>query len=79
MPRSGYVLYADFTGHRGKKSVIFIMESFEAFISHKNQALLYNLLDVAQSDRTPIAVIGLTTCHVSKLIIMVYMMYTGDQ
>ena len=44
-----------------QKSLIFIMEEFDQFTSHPRQTLLYNLLDVAQSRKTPIAVIGMTT------------------
>ncbi|KAI9878841.1 MAG: hypothetical protein M1830_010364 [Pleopsidium flavum] len=42
-------------------SVIFIMDEFDLFTSHPRQTLLYNLFDVAQSRKAPIAVIGLTT------------------
>lgn len=41
------------------KSSIFILDDFELFTQHKNQTLLYNLFDVAQSRQAPIAVIGL--------------------
>lgn len=44
-----------------QKSLIFIMEEFDQFTSHPRQTLLYNLLDVAQSQKTPVAVIGMTT------------------
>jgi origin recognition complex subunit 4 len=43
------------------KSVIFIMDEFDLFATHARQTLLYNLLDIAQSRKAPIAVIGLTT------------------
>jgi len=43
------------------KSVIFIMDEFDLFTSHPRQTLLYNLFDVAQSRKAPIAVLGLTT------------------
>ena len=43
------------------KSVIFIMDEFDLFASHPRQTLLYNLLDIAQSKKAPIAVLGLTT------------------
>lgn len=42
-------------------SVIFIMDEFDLFTSHPRQTLLYNLFDVAQSRKAPIAVLGLTT------------------
>ncbi|XP_038607068.1 origin recognition complex subunit 4 isoform X3 [Tachyglossus aculeatus] len=40
--------------------VLFILDEFDLFAHHKNQTLLYNLLDVSQSAQTPVAVIGLT-------------------
>ena len=43
------------------KSVIFILDGFELFASHPRQTLLYNLFDIAQSRKAPIAVLGLTT------------------
>ena len=43
------------------KSVIFILDEFEQFASHPRQTLLYNLFDIAQSRKAPIAVLGLTT------------------
>jgi origin recognition complex subunit 4 len=39
--------------------VIFILDSFDEFLSHPRQALLYNLFDIAQSKKAPIAVICL--------------------
>ncbi|MCJ1419906.1 hypothetical protein MMC32_006262 [Xylographa parallela] len=43
------------------KSVIFIIDEFDLFTSHPRQTLLYNLFDIAQSRKAPIAVLGLTT------------------
>ncbi|KAI1749994.1 origin recognition complex subunit 4 C-terminus-domain-containing protein [Xylaria castorea] len=43
------------------KSVIFIIDEFELFATHARQTLLYNLFDVAQARKAPIAVLGLTT------------------
>ncbi len=43
------------------KSVIFILDEFDLFTSHPRQTLLYNLFDIAQSRKAPIAVLGLTT------------------
>ena len=40
--------------------VLFILDEFDLFVYHKNQTLLYNLFDIAQSAQTPIAVVGLT-------------------
>lgn len=43
------------------KSVIFILDEFDLFTTHPRQTLLYNLFDIAQSRKAPIAVIGTTT------------------
>ncbi|KAH9824502.1 Origin recognition complex subunit 4 [Teratosphaeria destructans] len=43
------------------KSVIFILDEFDLFASHPRQTLLYNLFDIAQSRKAPIAVLGCTT------------------
>ncbi|KAI9704783.1 MAG: hypothetical protein M1836_006563 [Candelina mexicana] len=43
------------------KSVVFIMDEFDLFVSHPRQTLLYNLFDIAQSRKAPIAVLGLTS------------------
>ncbi|CAZ85762.1 unnamed protein product [Tuber melanosporum] len=42
-------------------SVIFILEEFDLFATHPRQTLLYNLFDIAQSRKAPIAAIGTTT------------------
>ncbi|KAG1679060.1 Origin recognition complex subunit 4 [Nymphon striatum] len=42
------------------KSILFVLDEFDLFCHHKNQTLLYNLFDIAQSAQTPIAVVGLT-------------------
>ena len=46
---------------QASKSVIFILDEFELFATHPRQTLLYNLFDIAQSRKAPIAVLGLTT------------------
>lgn len=43
------------------KSVVFIIDEFDLFATHPRQTLLYNLFDVAQARKAPIAVLGLTT------------------
>jgi len=43
------------------KSIIFILDEFDLFTGHPRQTLLYNLFDIAQSRKAPIAVLGLTT------------------
>jgi len=42
------------------KAILFVLDEFDLFCHHKNQTLLYNLFDVAQSALLPIAVVGLT-------------------
>lgn len=43
------------------QSIIFIIDEFDMFAAHPRQTLLYNLFDVAQSRKAPIAVLGCTT------------------
>ena len=43
------------------QSVVFIIDEFDMFATHPRQTLLYNLFDVAQSRKAPIAVLGCTT------------------
>ncbi|KAF2733008.1 hypothetical protein EJ04DRAFT_553680 [Polyplosphaeria fusca] len=43
------------------KAVVFVMDEFDLFAMHPRQTLLYNLFDIAQSRKAPIAVLGLTT------------------
>ncbi|PFH60986.1 hypothetical protein XA68_18459 [Ophiocordyceps unilateralis] len=43
------------------QSVVFIMDEFDMFACHGRQTLLYNLLDIAQSRKAPIAVLGCTS------------------
>ncbi|KAJ2298120.1 origin recognition complex subunit 4 [Coemansia sp. RSA 2706] len=40
--------------------VLFVLEEFDLLAQHPKQALLYALFDVAQSQQTPVAVLGLT-------------------
>lgn len=40
------------------RSVVFILDEFDLFTTHPRQTLLYNLFDIAQSRKAPIAVIG---------------------
>ncbi|KAM3085221.1 origin recognition complex subunit 4 [Clarireedia jacksonii] len=47
-------------GHAAK-SVIFVLDEFDRFTTHSRQTLLYNLFDIAQARKAPIAVLGLTT------------------
>ncbi|KIX02376.1 uncharacterized protein Z518_08317 [Rhinocladiella mackenziei CBS 650.93] len=43
------------------KSVIFILDEFDLFTTHPRQTLLYNLFDIAQAKKAPIAVLGCST------------------
>lgn len=43
------------------KPIIFVLDEFDIFCSHKNQTLLYNLFDVAQSRAVPICVLGISS------------------
>ena len=43
------------------KSVIFVLDEFDLFTRHPRQMLLYNLFDIAQARKAPVAVLGLTT------------------
>jgi origin recognition complex subunit 4 len=40
------------------RSVVFVLDEFDLFTTHPRQTLLYNLFDIAQSRKAPIAVIG---------------------
>lgn len=56
---SGVVPFV-YAGDKQSKSVLFILDEFDLFSQHRNQTLLYNLFDVAQSAQAPICVVGLT-------------------
>ena len=43
------------------QSVVFIIDEFDMFAAHPRQTLLYNLFDIAQSKKAPVAVLGCTT------------------
>ena len=43
------------------KSVVIILDEFDLFVSHPRQTLLYNLFDIAQARKAPVAVVGITT------------------
>ncbi|KAK8392638.1 hypothetical protein O3P69_014814 [Scylla paramamosain] len=42
------------------KPAIFLLDEFDLFCHHRNQTLLYNLFDAAQSAQAPICVLGLS-------------------
>ena len=52
-------------GDKHTKSILFCLDEFDLFAQHRNQTLLYNLFDVAQSAQAPVCVLGLTTRLVS--------------
>ncbi|KAK1988502.1 PHD-finger domain-containing protein [Colletotrichum cereale] len=43
------------------QAVVFIIDEFDMFAAHPRQTLLYNLFDIAQARKAPIAVLGCTT------------------
>ena len=44
-----------------EQNFLFVLEEFDLFCNHKNQTLLYNLFDIAQSRAAPIIVIGISS------------------
>ena len=48
------------SGDSGSKPIIFVLDEFHLFCGHRNQTLLYNLFDVAQTQATPMVVIGIS-------------------
>ena len=42
------------------QSVVFIIDEFDMFALHPRQTLLYNLFDIAQSRKAPVAILGCT-------------------
>lgn len=56
------------------RPVMFILDEFDLFAHHKNQTLLYNLLDVSQSAQAPVAVVGLT-CRLVRLLSWQFILY----
>jgi len=51
---------------RTATAVIFVLDEFDHFALHPRQTLLYNLFDIAQAKKAPIAVLGLT-CKVDVI------------
>ncbi|KAL4979944.1 origin recognition complex subunit 4 C-terminus-domain-containing protein [Aspergillus desertorum] len=43
------------------KSIVIVLDEFDLFVTHPRQTLLYNLFDIAQARKAPVAVIGVTT------------------
>ncbi|KAJ2884195.1 origin recognition complex subunit 4 [Coemansia aciculifera] len=48
------------SGDESVPPVLFILEEFDLLAQHPKQSLLYTLFDIAQSQQTPIAVLGVT-------------------
>ncbi|BCR88068.1 origin recognition complex subunit 4 [Aspergillus chevalieri] len=48
-------------GMTAAKSIVILLDEFDLFVSHPRQTLLYNLFDIAQARKAPVAVIGSTT------------------
>ncbi|KAG0172584.1 origin recognition complex subunit 4 [Apophysomyces sp. BC1034] len=61
-----YILSLLKSGDRTTLPIIFVLDEFDLFAQHPKQALLYNLLDAAQSAQNPMAVVGLT-CRLDTL------------
>lgn len=55
-----FLLEALKSGDQSSKPILFLLDEFDLFAHHKNQTLLYNLFDVAQSAQAPICVVGIT-------------------
>ncbi len=43
------------------RPIAFILDEFDLFCDHRNQTLLYNLFDTAQSRSAPILVLGISS------------------
>lgn len=46
---------------RTSTAVVFVLDEFDHFVLQPRQTLLYNLFDIAQAKKAPIAVLGLTS------------------
>ncbi|KAL4903646.1 origin recognition complex subunit 4 C-terminus-domain-containing protein [Aspergillus multicolor] len=51
------------TGNRNTtaKSIVIVLDEFDLFVTHPRQTLLYNLFDIAQARKAPLAVLGVAT------------------
>ncbi len=67
-----FLLDALKSGSKESKSVLFVLEEFDLFTHHKNQTLLYNLFDIAQSAQAPICVVGITARLVNATNRLIY-------
>lgn len=48
------------SGDKDSKPIVFVLDEFHLFCGHHNQTLLYNLFDIAQTQATPMVVIGIS-------------------
>ncbi|KAL4871799.1 hypothetical protein BDV12DRAFT_183384 [Aspergillus spectabilis] len=48
-------------GTTAAKSIVIVLDEFDLFVTHPRQTLLYNLFDIAQARKAPLAVLGITT------------------
>ncbi|KAL3466348.1 origin recognition complex subunit 4 C-terminus-domain-containing protein [Aspergillus heterothallicus] len=51
----------DQDGTTTAKSIVIVLDEFDLFVMHPRQTLLYNLFDIAQARKAPLAVLGVTT------------------
>ncbi|KAL5336216.1 origin recognition complex subunit 4 C-terminus-domain-containing protein [Aspergillus crustosus] len=51
----------DHGGLTAAKSIVIVLDEFDLFVTHPRQTLLYNLFDIAQARKAPLAVLGVTT------------------
>ena len=65
-----------FKGSQNTRSVIIVLEEFDLFAQHKNQSLIYNLLDVSRNRETPLAVIGVT-CRLVSTVFDLFITYVS--
>lgn len=64
-------------GDQSSKPILFLLDEFDLFAHHKNQTLLYNLFDVAQSAQAPICVVGITCRLVGISFLCSYFLKAG--
>ncbi|XP_065838892.1 origin recognition complex subunit 4-like [Oscarella lobularis] len=56
----GFLVETLNAGDERSKAIVFVLDEFDQFAQHAGQKLLYGLLEIAQSARTPVAIVGLT-------------------
>ena len=61
----GFLVETLNAGDERSKAIVFVLDEFDQFAQHAGQKLLYGLLEIAQSARTPVAIVGLTCRLVS--------------